>query len=468
LKAFAKNFFLIMAMSGCAVAARADVLYYKCGEADPGAANGVTATNSNDSAGINNLLLLGGPVYSSDHAACDTNSSLSLQFNGSNFGLAYAFVVTNFTAEVWVKPESDSTYATIFYDGNGEYDYYADYYGINDLDGWGFLQEGNTFTANLKVNIYGDYDLGSTPVVTNVWTHLALVCTNGVAMFLVNGQTNTIANVTPIPSTEYLNVGGWSDGSAGFVGLIDDAKVSMSLPLTLTASWSRGQVALYWPSTYPNYCVQYVTNLVSTNWTSVSEETTLIQGELTLTNVSTDAARFYRLAPAGPPVPVVYVHITAPGGYEYPVYLITFNDTLPLIDEASGGLDPCGMAFDGSIICDLPSALFASDTNTFDASASVDPRSIGNGSHSYQWDIFASKEYGSAQIVSTNINFNSPVLTIPPNSMPTLPLIPSDPASPYYLVRLTIQHQPYDSVAVPSEQTIVWFRYMYLQSNFGG
>jgi Concanavalin A-like lectin/glucanases superfamily len=248
-----------MAMLGC-LSARADVLYYECGEADPGAANGVTATNSLDSAGINDLLLVGGPVYSSDHAPCDTNSSLSLQFNGTNFGLASAFVVTNFTAEVWVKPESDCTYATIFYDGNGEYDLYADYYDVNDLDGWGFLQEGNTFVANLKDNLYGNYDLGSTPVVTNVWTHLALVCTNGVAMFLVNGQTNIIADVSPIPSTEseYLNVAGWSDGTAGFVGLIDDAKVSVSLPLTLTASWSPGQVALYWPSTYPNYCVQYM------------------------------------------------------------------------------------------------------------------------------------------------------------------------------------------------------------------
>jgi hypothetical protein len=221
-----------------------------------------------------------------------------------------------------------------------------------------------------------------------------------------------------------------------------------------------------------------VTNIDSTNWTSVSEETMPIQGELTVTNVSMDAARFYRLAPAGPPVPIVYVYVTEPDGYELIpdlADLITFHDTLPLIEEDGDGgftLNPCGFAFDGSIICDAPyltgGSLEAAFTNTFDASASVDPRSIGNGSLSFHWDIFASKAYGGGQILSPDINFDSPVLTIPPNSMPTLPLISSDIASQYYLVRLTIQHQPYDPDAVPSEQTIVWFRYNYMMSNFGG
>jgi hypothetical protein len=463
MKSLAKTFLLIAAMLGCVVAARADVLYYKCGEADPGAANGVTATNSLDSAGINNLILFGGPVYSSDHAPDGTGSSLSLQFNGGNYGLASAFVVTNFTADVWVEPTSDSTYGVIFYDGNGEYDLDSEYYGVNDLDGWGFLQEGNIFTANLN----GDYDLGSATVVTDVWTHLELVCTNGVAMFLVNGQTNAIADVIPNPSTEYLNVGAWSDGNSGFVGLIDDAKVSVSLPLTLTASWSPGQAALYWPSTYPNYCVQYVTNLASTNWTSVSEETTLIQGELTLTNVSNDAARFYRLAPAGPPVPEIYYKNPAS-----PLYYLTFNDTLPADDLDAYDNGECSYVSSpqNTLVCNaIPGGLLqASVTNTFNASASIDPRSLGNGSLSFHWDIFASRFHGGGQLTSPDINFDSTVLTIPPNSMPTLLLNSSDPDSPYWMVKLTIQHQPYDPNAVPSEQTVVWFRFQYLQSTEGG
>jgi hypothetical protein len=194
--------------------ARADVLYYECGEADPGAANGVVATNSLDSAGINNLILINGPVYSSDHPACDTNSSLSMQFNGTNYGVASPVVLqSNFTAEVWVKPATDTADSTILYDGNGEYDLNAYFYGINDLDGWGFVQGGGAIVAFL-----GNIEFGVTPVVTNVWTHLALVCTNGITMFLVNGQTNAIVNAVPNPATEYLNVGGWSDGTAGFIG----------------------------------------------------------------------------------------------------------------------------------------------------------------------------------------------------------------------------------------------------------
>ncbi len=443
------------------VAARADVLYYKCGGADPGAANGVVATNSLDGAGINNLLLVGGPLYSSNSPAGDTNSSLSLSFDGADYGLASAFAVTNFTAEVWVYPESDSTYATIFYDGNGEYDSAPDELGINDLDGWGFLQEGNTFTATLN----GLFDVGSAPVVTNVWTHLALVCSNGVAIFLVNGQTNAVAAVAPNPSTEYLNVGGWSDGSAGFVGLIDDAKVSMSLPLTLTASWSPGQVSLYWPASYPDYCVQYVTNLDSTNWTSVSEETMPIQGELTLTNVTMDAARFYRLSPAGQPVvPVVYLHNES----LVPPSPITFRDTLPLADEDDGayGQIPCGYAPDGtSIMCDIQN-LDGSTTNSFDASASVDPRSFSNASLSFHWAIFYSNHYGGQQAIAPGVNYDLPILTLPPGSMPTLLTDAGDPTTQYYIVELTIQHRPYDPNAVPSEQTIVWFRFDYLFSTY--
>ncbi|HEY1662893.1 MAG TPA: LamG domain-containing protein [Verrucomicrobiae bacterium] len=450
--------FLVVSM----VAARADVLNYECGGADPGAANGVVATNSLDSAGINNLLLVGGALYSSNSPAGDTNSSLSLQFDGADYGLASAFFVTNFTAEVWVYPESDSINATIFYDGNGEYDFAPDNLGINDLDGWGFLQEGNTFAANLN----GLTDLGSAPVVTNAWTHLALVCSNGVAMFLVNGQTNAVSDVAPNPPTEYLNVGGWSDGTAGFVGLIDDAKVSMSLPLTLTASWSPGQVSLYWPASYPDYCVQYVTNLDSTNWTSVSEETMPIQGELTLTNVTMDAARFYRLSPAGPPVvPVVYLHAASllPS-------LITFRDTLPLADEDSGGgygQIPCGVAPDDtSIMCDIQT-LYAPSTNSFDASASVDPRSFSNASLSFHWAIFYSNAYGGQQAIAPGVNYDLPILTLPPNSMPSLQPNEYDPTAQYYIAELTIRHQPYDPNAVPSEQTIVWFRFEYVESSLG-
>ncbi|HZF01777.1 MAG TPA: LamG-like jellyroll fold domain-containing protein [Methylomirabilota bacterium] len=453
------------------VAARADVLHYQCGEADPGAADGVVATNSRDSAGINNLILRGGPMYSSDHPAGDTNSSLSLQFNGANYGLAQAIVLqTNFTAEVWVKPATDTAFGTILYDGNGEDDYFTDVYGTDDLDGWGFFQHGNYIVAHLG----NGSDFGALLVVTNVWTHLALVCTNGITMFLVDGQTNAIANLVPNPSTEYLNVGGWSDGTAGFIGSLDDVRVSMFVPLTLTASWMPGQVALYWPAVYPNYCVQYVTNLAVTNWTSVSEQTSLLNGQLTLTNVSTDAARFYRLAPAGPPYPVVYIH-----GPEFhsPVFpqppLIAFRDTLPLEDQTPDQgiyFDPCGYVASGynnntiAVICNIPTkqrgSLFIGSTYDFDASASIDPRSFSNGSLSFHWNIYYPDAYGGGSFSSPYItNYDSPILTIPANSMQQLPFNQYDPQATYMKVELTIQHQPYDPNAVPSEQTIVWFRF---------
>jgi hypothetical protein len=213
-----------------------------------------------------------------------------------------------------------------------------------------------------------------------------------------------------------------------------------------------------------------VTNLAATNWTSVSEETSLINGLLTLTNVSTDAARFYRLAPAGPPVPVIYVR----GGIWQRNYLLTFHDTLPLANvnaDGENGFDPCGYeTIDGnlSVICDIPtdpdigSGILSGEVkSTFDASASVDPRSFSNSSLSYHWDFFESVEYGGQQYMPPDItNYDSSVMTIPVQGIPQQPLS-GDFQSPFWLVRLT-QHQPYDPNAVPSEQTVAWFRFNYI------
>src|SRR5215469_1130105 len=90
------------------------VSYLRLGEGDPGAANGVTATNTVDSVGTNNLTVAGTAWYTNDvaaTAASHTGSSLSVNFTNGAYAISSLILtnVDNFGVECWVKPMAIGT-----------------------------------------------------------------------------------------------------------------------------------------------------------------------------------------------------------------------------------------------------------------------------------------------------------------------------------------------------------------------
>ncbi len=150
--------------------------YWRCGEQDPGAAPGLAATNTLDLVGGRTFSFLSAPVYDSGvdtNAAADTGSSLCLRFTTGNYGIApmVSNVVDYFGLELWVKSATSSGNQCLAYNGN------------TSSNGWGLYQIGSTYQV-----LFGGVALfGSGSLVTNAWTHLALVRDGGLATLYVNG-----------------------------------------------------------------------------------------------------------------------------------------------------------------------------------------------------------------------------------------------------------------------------------------
>lgn len=190
-----------------------NVVWYRLGENDPGAANGQAATNATDLMGFENLKQFGSPLYTnavSPGASNNIGSSLAMQFNGSSQYLSNGVVSTavdNFGIEAWVKPDT-----TV----NG---YYIAYNGNVSSNGWGIIQNsGLYFCVFGGVGIFGN----GTPTA-GTWTHLALIRANGVATLYVNG----IASGTTTTSAPLAPSGGFTIAAAGprFPGEIDEVRV---------------------------------------------------------------------------------------------------------------------------------------------------------------------------------------------------------------------------------------------------
>ncbi|MDB6019791.1 MAG: Fibronectin type domain protein, partial [Pedosphaera sp.] len=188
--------------------------YYHFGEADPGAATGGTATSTRDSIGAQDLSVFGSPVYAVDVsplAAQHVDSSLSLNFsNGVSYatGSLVSNMVDNFGFEVWVKPTSAASGQVIVYNGNP------------GGDGWGILQDGNTYIV-----LFGNVQVfGSGSVTLNQWTHLAIVRDNGTTTLYVNGvDAGTTTSPPNIPSGFFVMAAA-PDASGKFAGLLDEAR----------------------------------------------------------------------------------------------------------------------------------------------------------------------------------------------------------------------------------------------------
>jgi hypothetical protein len=202
-----------------------NVVWYRLGENDPGAASGLPVTNTTtDVMGFENLKQIGGPLYTNDvstSAVSHVGSSLSVQFNGTNQFLSNSVVSTataNFGIEAWVRP-------SVVGDPNA--DFVLAYNGNPNLNGWGLRLSGSSYSGLLG----GVANVGSATAVAGVWTHLALVCSSGTTTFYVNGAAIATSFSSPnSPTGTGFEIGAAvnSASSQTFKGAIDEVRVFTS------------------------------------------------------------------------------------------------------------------------------------------------------------------------------------------------------------------------------------------------
>jgi hypothetical protein len=200
------------------------VAYYRLGENDPGALAGhaANATTIDIVSGFD-LFAVGNPsTYSSNTGVA--GSTLSLSVNGGGYTNVPIQLSDNWGMEVWAY----STNATAAATGEGDVAFNGDYAASG---GMGLFQNG-TVWAGLVSGLAWMY--GPT-VVTNTWTHLAVVTTGGSTTFYVNG---TVAATGPAPapvsSVGDFSIGFDADPYAGrpsyFQGFIDEVRVFTVAP----------------------------------------------------------------------------------------------------------------------------------------------------------------------------------------------------------------------------------------------
>ncbi|HSY17960.1 MAG TPA: LamG domain-containing protein [Candidatus Acidoferrales bacterium] len=279
------------------------VRYFRLGEADNTVAGDTAATSVDSSRypGRSDLMVIGSPVYSADVA--NANSTLSLQFDGSEY--AYAenpyILTTNFGVEAWVKPAA-----------TGSSDRYIVYSGAPANSGWGIVQRGST--GKFQALFGGRTYVGAGDIIVGQWTHLAFVCTATNAVFYVNGVPSGDP-VAQLPSGTFVSritIGdGDADPQSRFQGNIDEVRIFAFAdgefvptdlrftvrPPALAMQRQAGQSTLSWPEVLPDYGVETATDLTGTNgWTPVYG-TTFAYDRFSITNTDDDDARFYRLSP---------------------------------------------------------------------------------------------------------------------------------------------------------------------------
>ncbi len=308
--------FLFLAISFPTSAAVGLLRSYHLGDLDTEASNNVIATTSQDYVGNTFLSFAGGPKYSNDVPIdYPLVNTYSMNFNVGSYGTAPVIsnVVDNFGLSAWVKVRSIGGNRAIAYNGD------------SGSSGWGLYQVNNTFQGLLG----GVAVVGSAPVETNVWTHLALVRNQGVATLYVNGVACGTKVEAPNPPA-----GSWAVGSAPpslsdqfFDGLIDEVFVFTNQPgafstndLACRSADSRKlsvvsgtNVVISWPVVRSDFNVQFTTNLASGIWTTLSHST---NGNLfTVTNPPSSVGRFYRLIkpafdPGTPIAPLIRLKTT--------------------------------------------------------------------------------------------------------------------------------------------------------------
>jgi hypothetical protein len=200
------------------------VARYRMGEDDPGARDGVPGNATTQAWGREgrwggkspDLKRKGAPTISTDAAAA-IGSMLSVRFQAADGGDLYFLddalttVTDNFAIEAWVKPTQTERVCQIVYNGNPS----TSGFGLHQAkDKWAGLFGGVTFITGA-------------PVRTDQWTHLALVCEQGLTSLYVNGaQAAGPVTAKPNPAAGAFTIGGPQEGkNQSFDGLIDEVRV---------------------------------------------------------------------------------------------------------------------------------------------------------------------------------------------------------------------------------------------------
>jgi hypothetical protein len=198
------------------------VLWYRLGENDPGASPGLVTTNTMDNSGTRPLPVFGQATYSSDvaySASTRVASSLSMQFTNSAYALSgspASSLTDNFGIECWVKPVSSSGVQVLAYNGT------------TGTSGWGLVIDGGSYMALLG----GQDEFGSGTLIPGVWTHLALVRTNGTSVLYVNGIPAGSSTKLPNPVIGAFGLAAPPEAPASefFTGEMDEARVFSFAP----------------------------------------------------------------------------------------------------------------------------------------------------------------------------------------------------------------------------------------------
>jgi len=221
------RFSCLMFLSALNTHATINVLnYWRMGENDPGAAAGGTSMTTIDSVGGNNLnnspFIVNGlyyfyPTYSgsvSPAAASDVASTLALQYINDEYasGNVIPGLTNNFGIELWVCPVSENN-GFIAYNGN------------TTGNGWGLFQSGGNCFGSLGANTFG-----MTPLATNIWTHLALVCNNGTTTLYTNGAVAAATNSLAVSPAGAFLLAADNNGQENFSGLLDEVRVFTFAP----------------------------------------------------------------------------------------------------------------------------------------------------------------------------------------------------------------------------------------------
>ena len=392
---------LICALTVSAQAEITVVRHFRLGEADTGAtAGGAAGSSSTDTTASENLTVAGAPLYSADVA--NGNSTLSMAFNGTT---QYATtgnwhnLTTNFGVEAWVKPTATG----------GEH--YILYNGQSGADGWGILQ--NNATGKFGALFGGKASFGTGDVVPGVWTHLAIVCTDSVATFYVNGVASGTTTDLPLAATGFIGIGANAVTPAAslFAGKIDELRIFTfapgafttadllvnlaSLPPVLKLARLGATDTLSWPTFDREFILETSTDLLTNTWTRVYPPVEL-NSIFSITRNSPDPSRFYRLN-------------NAPCGVTQPPRLIDNTS----ITQKSGNGTPRAIGVYSSGTQNL---IGNSLGTVFDASNFIDPASCNGGTLTYHWVVTYPNRAGTYTVAGIT-GYRTPVLTIVKNSL---------------------------------------------------
>ncbi|MDB6027297.1 MAG: hypothetical protein JWM68_3520, partial [Verrucomicrobiales bacterium] len=268
--------------------------------------------------------------------------------------------------------------------------------------------------------------------------------------------------------TGNLTIGGPNTGTNDVQGFVDEVRIStfasggfsaadlLYVPplgnMVITRD-AADKVVVSVPAIYSSVTLQEATNLTTTNWQSLASPTVLGDQQV-WTNSIQGTTRFYRLTKVakGKPVPVVTME------QEGSITPLDFNSSFVIEWMDSLGLPnytQTPVSATAPVICD--------------ASASLDPVSGTANTLSFQWEIYQSDFYGGLLYTNPGITgFDAPVLHFAEQPMSDQPEVPSDPDAGYWRVRLAIRHIPFTPGVVPKQETVLWFRFLYLNVQAGG